>query len=530
MTQVVSRARKLRAVAKSVAVLCFACGLAGQAVATAGQSAPTEPGRGIAISRSGQVAPAPVLPPPPSPPVGPQSQPATEMLARVQQSVFSLTVKVGPGIGRTGTAFLVDGSGLAVTNYHVIEGASEAQAIVAGMKAPIPVQLVAAKPAFDLALVRIPISDPALKAASLQPLPILSPTPALGTEVWAIGFPSGLGLTVTRGVIGGLRAFGQLPAEMRDILRNYDSASQWLQTDCTLNHGNSGGPLVDPSGGVVGIATWVWPDATNTNFALGARHLADFIAEPRSQTVSFADLKATSRTAAGPRATFPWLDIKQDAPYSEVARAAKTFESQAACQTCKGTGVVTRQVVTGRTSNGNMSKPTTGVEAQTCPTCGGQYYARTDVLWNGGARFVSRIARTSLEQVGAARPASLIGKSLQAVLWANPVVLAERLNDRAVTLLTGATASPGEPILCVGTVTKDLSSKSGTVRTIVVALQNKHLFVIVVDPRLIDATERETVLVGGLLSGRLDGPDGQLVPVLQGGFVQALKGKSEAPP
>lgn len=451
------------------------------------------------------------------------------MLARIQQSVFSLAVVVGPGISQTGTAFIVDGSGLAVTNYHVIEGATEARAIIGGIATPIPVQLVAIKPEFDLALVRLPMSDPLLKGKSLPPLQIQSPSPAPGTEVWAIGFPSGLGLTVTRGVISGIRTFAQLPAEIRGSLR-YDSTSQWLQTDCTLNHGNSGGPLVDPSGTVVGIATWHWPDATNTNFALGARHLADFIAQPRAQSISFASLKSNATAVSGPRATFPWLDIKQDLSYSDAARAAKAFENQAACQVCKGTGVVTRKVVTGRTSDGNMSKPTTGAEARTCPTCGGQYYARTDVIWSCGSRFVSRIARTSSEQLRTARPASLIGNALQTVLSANPAILAERLNDRAVTLLTGPTANPGEPVLCVGNVRKDFSSKSGTVRSLVVALEGKQLVVIVVDPRLIDATERETVLVGGLLSGRLDGPDGQLVPVLQGGFVQSLKGKSGASP
>ena len=136
MAPVTGRARKFQAAVTTAVVLFASCGWADAAVTRFSSSEAKDRVcwlHSSLDSASAAAQPLPVFP------LASSAQAATEMLARIQQSVFSLAVVVGPGISQTGTAFIVDGSGLAVTNYHVIEGATEARAIIGGIATPIPV-------------------------------------------------------------------------------------------------------------------------------------------------------------------------------------------------------------------------------------------------------------------------------------------------------------------------------------------------------------------------------------------------------
>jgi serine protease Do len=141
-------------------------------------------------------------------------------------------------INSLGSGFIIDPSGLVVTNNHVIADADEINVILNdGTK--LPAQLVGKDSKSDLALLRVH-SDKPLKAVQFGDSEKLR----LGEWVIAIGNPFSLGGTVTAGIVS---------ARNRDIQSGpYDN---YIQTDAAINRGNSGGPLFNLSGEVIGINT-----------------------------------------------------------------------------------------------------------------------------------------------------------------------------------------------------------------------------------------------------------------------------------
>jgi 2-alkenal reductase len=145
------------------------------------------------------------------------------------------------GVG-TGSGFVWDRAGHLVTNNHVVAQASEI-GVVLGGEQPVPARLVGAAPWADLAVLRL--ADP---PDDLQPIPIgTSSDLAVGQSVYAIGNPFGLSRSLTTGVISALdRRLPTAPGR---------EAAGVIQTDAAVNPGNSGGPLVDSSGRLIGVNT-----------------------------------------------------------------------------------------------------------------------------------------------------------------------------------------------------------------------------------------------------------------------------------
>jgi serine protease Do len=139
-----------------------------------------------------------------------------------------------------GSGFVIDASGIIVTNNHVIENADEITAILHD-GARLRATLVGRDPRTDLAVLRVEVpAGRTLKAARFGD----SERVRVGEWVIAIGNPLGFGGTVTAGI---------LSARNRDIQSGpYDS---FLQTDAPINRGNSGGPLFNTAGEVIGINT-----------------------------------------------------------------------------------------------------------------------------------------------------------------------------------------------------------------------------------------------------------------------------------
>ena len=135
-----------------------------------------------------------------------------------------------------GSGFIIDTAGLVVTNNHVIENADQIT-VTLNDGTSLPAKLIGRDDKTDLAL---------LKVQPKKPLPAAhwgnSDTARIGDWVIAIGNPFGLGSTVTAGIVS---------ARNRDIAAGpYDD---FIQTDAPINRGNSGGPLFDMDGNVVGV-------------------------------------------------------------------------------------------------------------------------------------------------------------------------------------------------------------------------------------------------------------------------------------
>jgi len=179
-----------------------------------------------------------------------------------------------------GTGFLIDRDGYVVTNYHVIEGAQEVVVTIADGD-PVDASIIGHDPKTDLALLKVD-SDDALPFVEFGD----SDRARVGDWVLAIGNPFGLGGTVTAGIIS---------ARGRDIQSGpYDD---YLQIDAPINRGNSGGPIFNAAGEVIGINTAIF-SPTGGSIGIG------FAIPANQAAVIIAQLKDSGRVTRG------WLGVQ----------------------------------------------------------------------------------------------------------------------------------------------------------------------------------------------------------------------------
>jgi S1-C subfamily serine protease len=155
-----------------------------------------------------------------------------------------------------GTGVVIVDKGVILTNLHVVLGAKRVQVVFAdGLESDATISGV--RPEHDLAVLQAQTIPDDLVAATMQSTANLK----LGDQVVAVGFPFGIGPSVTAGVVSGLRREFHSP-EGKRLLTNL------IQFDAAANPGNSGGPLVTLEGEVVGIVTGIL-NPTNERFFVG---------------------------------------------------------------------------------------------------------------------------------------------------------------------------------------------------------------------------------------------------------------------
>jgi S1-C subfamily serine protease len=163
----------------------------------------------------------------------------------VVQVTSTTTVSQDPFFGAQqarslGSGFVIDKAGHIVTNFHVVENAEKVEVNFSGQDR-VPARVVGTDPSTDVAVLKIDA-----QARALTPLPLgNSDIVRVGDAVVAIGNPFGLERTVTAGIVSALQRKIEAP--------NGFAIDKAIQTDAPINHGNSGGPLLNSRGEVIGI-------------------------------------------------------------------------------------------------------------------------------------------------------------------------------------------------------------------------------------------------------------------------------------
>lgn len=248
------------------------------------------------------------------------------MVAAVQPAVVSLQVRskqasmnhpfFGPMPGQMrageGSGFVISEDGLVLSNAHVVQGADEITAVWEDGR-EMTATVLGVDRAMDVALLQLDDAGP-------WPYVALGDSEALRAGDWvvAMGNPLGLGHTVTAGIVSA-KGRGLGP----DLLRNYE----FIQTDAAINEGNSGGPLFNLNGEVVGINTAIIQGANTVGFSIPINAVEGVL----------NDLKTTGQVQRGFMGVYPMPltpRIRSDLGVraSEGAILAEVFEQTPAAK------------------------------------------------------------------------------------------------------------------------------------------------------------------------------------------------------
>jgi serine protease Do len=169
-----------------------------------------------------------------------------DIYSRVSPSVVSLEVENKAGEHFIGSAFLALGDNLAITAWHVIYDARRVEARFADGKQARVLGIVDKNEALDLALIE-------LQACGRPKIKLNSTTPRIGSRVYVVGSPRGFDFSMGEGLISQLRTVDGV---------------HYYQLSCPISPGDSGGPVLNDRGEVIGVVSWRKADAENLAFAI----------------------------------------------------------------------------------------------------------------------------------------------------------------------------------------------------------------------------------------------------------------------
>ncbi len=171
-----------------------------------------------------------------------------------------------------GSGFVIDKAGYIVSNYHVIGDAQSVQVSFSNNET-MKAKIVGKDPYTDVALLKVKASSRALRPLQLGD----SDTVHVGDQVAAIGNPFGYDRSITLGIVSALQRSLTAP--------NGSPIDHVIQTDAALNHGNSGGPLLNAQGQVIGVSSAISTGDTGSEgnvgigFAIPINTVRDVVAE-----------------------------------------------------------------------------------------------------------------------------------------------------------------------------------------------------------------------------------------------------------
>ena len=173
-----------------------------------------------------------------------------------------------------GSGFVIDKAGHIVTNYHVVQGAQKVLVSFSG-KDQLRATVVGTDPSTDTAVLKIDQHGGALTPLELGN----SDTVRVGDTVYAIGNPFGYTRTLTGGIVSAVQRQITAPNSL--------SIDNVIQTDAAINHGNSGGPLLDSQGRVIGVTSQIYSDSSQSgNIGIGFAIPVNLVRNVAAQIIS----------------------------------------------------------------------------------------------------------------------------------------------------------------------------------------------------------------------------------------------------
>jgi S1-C subfamily serine protease len=201
------------------------------------------------------------------------AQDLADISEKAEKCVVRINIHTDDGDGH-GSGFVVDDKGTIVTNCHVVAGATAAKVMFSDNTSYEVEGTYHIDPQRDIAVIML--KSPPSRAF----LKVATQLPRKGETVTAIGAPHGLDFTVTRGIVSAIRTSEQMKQLGLD-----DHLGTWLQVDSAISSGNSGGPLLNNRGEVMGMSTMVLSVGQNLNFGISSVDIAEAIRIAKGKSV-----------------------------------------------------------------------------------------------------------------------------------------------------------------------------------------------------------------------------------------------------
>jgi len=212
-------------------------------------------------------------------------------------SIMTLTVTKSDGKTFQGSAFMLTDSGIAATAWHLLDGAKEASVRFSDGEEFEVSGLIDKDEKRDIALIRV-------KAFGRPQLKTSTSNPEVGSKAFVIGAPRGLEFTISEGLVSQIQQI--------EGMRQYQFSSP-------ASPGNSGGPLLNDTGEVIGIVSWQLTNGQNLNFAIPSTYLLGL--DKSLPTTPWAAVRTSVRIADNPTAAVTVSDEKADELLSGAYRA-----------------------------------------------------------------------------------------------------------------------------------------------------------------------------------------------------------------
>jgi S1-C subfamily serine protease len=221
------------------------------------------------------------------------------IIKKVEHSVAKVIVE-GENGGGHGSGYIVDDTGVLITNAHVVKPAKHLKKQLKRVYVTFPADgdkkeyktegWLDVQPTRDLCLLRI---KP--EGKKLVPLTLCDKIPTPGDTVFTFGSPLGFDNTPAFGHVTAYRKGSEIAEVMggKDVFekqQGYSLESTWVQHDAAMSPGNSGGPLLNMKGEVLGLNTWHIPRGENMNFATSADNIKKFLEKASKQIKAWPDL------------------------------------------------------------------------------------------------------------------------------------------------------------------------------------------------------------------------------------------------
>lgn len=449
---------------------------------------------------------------------------ADRALAVLRRGTLPLRLeRAAEGVGSWATVVLVADRGLGLTHAHALHGATGGSVRIPGMPMPVGVEVVSIDTEHDLALVQLDLSH--VQAAKwVAPLTLAQAEPGQGAAIWLSAHNAGR-YDLAKAEVGGAATYAEMDSKYRQLL-DHRPTSRWLLLGRPIGPAQSGAPVLNERGELVGLGAFTWSSRSRQGLVLSTAKAAALIERRPLLPITFAGAQEALAEADLPHTTYPRLHVETTRTALQLRRRVVLFNQSHPCAVCKGEPVVTRNVKVGYRQQGGMRVPVFEDRQFTCSRCKGTGLNDAKPLWRLAQDLVNAHAHAGASDPGRPDVVRFMRAHLRDAAEKHTVALTRLLAEQARPVLTGGPAVIGQPVMTIGALSGAIAvpGRAQPVVGIGFGRDSEPGVSLLVDGVTLDPKMRAKVaLAGGLVAGFTRAEAGAApTPILSHAFVIPL--------